>query len=173
MAFPLPMISALRNSVDTYFLFSKYASNEKSQPNGDEIFDFSYSGVTTLLSFTSGITSSTTFKMRVIDVACVLYSLAGTAAAGPAVPVPEVSSVVSSVTASFAAAVLYTGPTGSASFSLKTSSTSKSITPAATPETAAVGATPYWLELIKHQGISAFKDFGAKGWLHVSKKSMC
>jgi glucan 1,3-beta-glucosidase len=124
--------------------------------------------------------------MRVIDVVSVLFGLSGTAVASPAVAVPKASSVVASVTASFAAAVLYTRPTGSASYSLKTSSTSKSIAPVATPETAAVGATPYWLELINHQGISAFnsnpssyqvfrnvKDFGAKGWLHVSKKSTC
>jgi glucan 1,3-beta-glucosidase len=115
--------------------------------------------------------------MRVIHVAYVLYFLAGMAAASPAVSVPEVSSVVSSVTASFVAAVLYTGPTSGASSSLKTSSTSKGTAPVATPETAAVGATPYWFELIKHQGISVFnsnpssyqvfrnvKDFGAKGW---------
>jgi hypothetical protein len=118
-----------------------------------------------------------TFKMRVIDVVSLLFGLAGTAVASPAVPIPEVSSVVSSITASFAAAVLYAGPTGS------TSSTSKTAAPAATPQAAAVGATPYWLELIKHQGISAFnsnpssyqvfrnvKDFGAKGWLQMSQK---
>jgi hypothetical protein len=80
--------------------------------------------------------------MRVIDVACVLYGLAGTAAASPAVPAPEVSSVVSSVIASFVAAVLYTGPTGGAPSSLKTSSTSKSTPPVATSETAAVGGNP-------------------------------
>jgi glucan 1,3-beta-glucosidase len=89
------------------------------------------------------------------------------------VSIPQVSSVVSKATSSFAPAVTYVGPTGSASSALKTSSTSK-VAPkvaAATPS-----ATPYWLESIAHQGISAFnsapasyqvfrnvKNFGAKG----------
>jgi glucan 1,3-beta-glucosidase len=115
--------------------------------------------------------------MRVIDVVSVLFGLAGTAVASPVVHIPEVSSVVSSVTASYAAALLYAGPTGS-------TSTSKSAAPVATPQAAAVGATPYWLETIKHQGISAFnsnpgsyqvfrnvKDFGAKGWLQYQRNA--
>ncbi|PMD39334.1 glycoside hydrolase family 55 protein [Hyaloscypha variabilis F] len=89
------------------------------------------------------------------------------------VSIPQVSSVVSKATSSFAPAVTYVGPTGSASSALKTSSTSK-----AAPKVAAAtpSATPYWLESIAHQGISAFnsapasyqvfrnvKNFGAKG----------
>jgi glucan 1,3-beta-glucosidase len=89
------------------------------------------------------------------------------------VSISQVSSVVDLATSSFAPAVTYAGPTGSASSVLAKSSTSK-VSPqvaAATP-----GAAPYWLESITHQGISAFnsnpasyqvfrnvKSFGAKG----------
>ena len=88
--------------------------------------------------------------------------------------VPQVSAVVQSMTSTFYEAITYSGPTGSASAALK-SSTSKAVPfiSAATP----VAAT-YWLEAMKHQGISAFnsnpatyqvfrnvKDFGAKGRL--------
>lgn len=82
------------------------------------------------------------------------------------VSISQVASVVSVATSSFAPAVTYAGPTGSAS-------TAKA-SPQVVPATEA--AAPYWLESITHQGISAFnsdpasyqvfrnvKSFGAKG----------
>jgi glucan 1,3-beta-glucosidase len=91
--------------------------------------------------------------------------------------VPEVKSVMSSMTASFAPAVTYAGPTGSASVELKTSKSKKTSASAIPTQSPA----PYWLEQIKHQGISAFnptpesyqvfrnvKDFGATGELFQS-----
>lgn len=66
-------------------------------------------------------------------------------------------------------------PRGNASVALSTTSSVKVAGAKATPAAVAV-AVPYWLEQIKHQGISAFnpspgsyqvfrnvKDFGAKG----------
>jgi len=106
-----------------------------------------------------------------------LLALANDAAAATAgAPVvPQVPAVVQSMTSTFSDAVTYSGPTGSASAVLK-SSTSKAI-PFVAAATPAVAAS-YWLEAIKHQGISAFnanpasyqvfrnvKDFGAKGML--------
>jgi glucan 1,3-beta-glucosidase len=86
-------------------------------------------------------------------------------------PIPWVESVVSSMTSVLKPAVTYAGPTGNASIALKTSTAASVFVAAATP-----AATSYWLETIKHQGISAFnanpgsyqvfrnvKSFGAKG----------
>jgi len=94
------------------------------------------------------------------------------------VSILQVSSAVSSATSSFAP--------GSASSALASSSTAK-VAPqavAATPAAAAAAAhSPYWLESIAHQGISAFdsnpasyqvfrnvKSFGAKGKISVLGK---
>lgn len=92
---------------------------------------------------------------------------------GAKVSISQVSSVVSLATSSFAPAVTYAGPTGSASSVSAKSSTTK-VSPQVVAATAA--AAPYWLESITHQGISAFnsnpasyqvfrnvKSFGAKG----------
>ena len=91
------------------------------------------------------------------------------------IPIPQVSSVVSSQVSAFAPAVTYAGPTGSASAALKTATSSTSNV---APQVLAAAATaaPYWLESIAHQGISAFnsnpatyqvfrnvKSFGARG----------
>jgi len=100
------------------------------------------------------------------------------------VSILQVSSAVSSATSSFAPAVIYAEPTESASSALASSSTAK-VAPqavAATPA-AAVAPSPYWLESITHQGISAFnsnpanyqvfrnvKSFGAKGKTSVLAK---
>ncbi len=97
------------------------------------------------------------------------------------VSISQVLSVVESATSSFAPAVTYAGPTGSASLALKTSTTKDSPqVVAATP-----AAAPYWLESIPHQGISAFnsnpasyqvfrnvKSFGAKGNISAFKKQV-
>jgi glucan 1,3-beta-glucosidase len=111
-----------------------------------------------------------------------LGAISPVAASPSQLSIPQVSSVVSSVTSSFAPAVTYAGPTGSASAALKTSSTTK-ISSAIVAATSA--AAPYWLESITHQGISAFnsnpasyqvfrnvKSFGAKGEGSVSRGKM-
>jgi glucan 1,3-beta-glucosidase len=116
-----------------------------------------------------GISSA---KMPFFHLAFSLLSVIGSVTAAK-VSISQVSSVVSVATSSFAPAVTYAGPTGSALSVLAKSSTTK-VSPQVVAATAA--AAPYWLESIMHQGISAFnsnpasyqvfrnvKSFGAKG----------
>ena len=115
--------------------------------------------------------------MRVIHVACVLYFLAGMAAASPAVSVPEVSSVVSSVTASFVAAVLYTGPTGwciifsqdvvdveEYGTGRNTRNSSSRSNPILVGTDQASRNIPFNSNPSSYQVFRNVKDFGAKGW---------
>ena len=121
-------------------------------------------------------------KMSFFYLAFALLGAVSPAAAAQ-VSILQVSSVVSSATSSFAPAVNYAGPTGSASSALKTSSMSM-----VTPKIAAAtqsATPPYWLETIAHHGISAFnsapasyqvfrnvKSFGAKGKSSVLSKEL-
>jgi hypothetical protein len=111
-------------------------------------------------------------KMPFFHLAISLLSVIGPVTAAK-VSISQVSSAVQLATSSFAPAVTYAGPTGSASSILAKSSTTK-VSPQGAAATA--GAAPYWLESITHQGISAFnsnpatyqvfrnvKSFGAKG----------
>ncbi len=80
-------------------------------------------------------------------------------------PIPFIESAVHSLLTEFVHYPAYHGPTGTATAAIRGKPTVS-----ATPTPA-----PYWLEQIKHQGISAFnpdksyqvfrnvKDFGAKG----------
>jgi glucan 1,3-beta-glucosidase len=118
--------------------------------------------------------------MPLFHLAFALLGAAGLISPVAAVTISQVSLVVSSATSSFAPAVTYAGPTGSASSALKTSSKVVSQVSAATPASAA----PYWLENIAHQGISAFnsnpaeyqvfrnvKSFGAKGKSNIMEEN--
>lgn len=91
------------------------------------------------------------------------------------VSILQVSSAVSSATSSFAP--------GSASSAWASSSTAKVAPQAVAATPAAAAPSPYWLESIAHQGISAFdsnpasyqvfrnvKSFGAKGKISVLGK---
>jgi glucan 1,3-beta-glucosidase len=111
-------------------------------------------------------------KMPFFYLAISLLSAIGSVTAAK-VSISQVSSAVQLATSSFAPAVTYAGPTGSASSILAKSPTNK-VSPQGAAATA--GAAPYWLESITHQGISAFnsnpasyqvfrnvKSFGAKG----------
>ena len=82
--------------------------------------------------------------------------------------IPEIVSAVDCLLSEFAPYPAYHGPTGTATAATKSTAVA---TASATPTNVA----PYWLEEIKHQGISAFnpdtsyqvfrnvKDYGAKG----------
>jgi glucan 1,3-beta-glucosidase len=111
-------------------------------------------------------------KMTFFHLAFSLLSVIGSVTAAK-VSISQVSSAVQLATSSFAPAVKYVGPTGSASSILVKSSTTKV---SAQVAAATVGSAPYWLESVTHQGISAFnsnpasyqvfrnvKSFGAKG----------
>jgi glucan 1,3-beta-glucosidase len=107
-------------------------------------------------------------KMRVHSLLQLLIGGIGVVVADE-IKIPWVESVVASMIEKFEPAVEYSGPTGTALAALAALETSVAkIVPRA--------ATPYWLEQIKHQGISAFhstpstyqvfrnvKSFGAKG----------
>jgi glucan 1,3-beta-glucosidase len=105
--------------------------------------------------------------MPLLHLAIALLSAISPVAAAQ-VSIFQVSSVVSSATSYFAPAVIYASPTGSATSALATAAPS-----------------PYWLESITHQGISAFnsdpasyqvfrnvKSFGAKGKISVLGKAI-
>jgi hypothetical protein len=125
-----------------------------------------------ILSFCILMIEISSAKMPFFHLAFSLLSVIGSVTAAK-VSISEVSSAVQLATSSFAPAVTYAGPTGSASSVLVKSSTTK-VSPKVAAATA--GAAPYWLESITHQGISAFnsnpasyqvfrnvKSFGAKG----------
>jgi hypothetical protein len=125
-----------------------------------------------ILSFCVLMFEISSAKMPFFYLAISLLSAIGSVTAAK-VSISQVSSAVQLATSSFAPAVTYAGPTGSASSVLAKSSTTK-VSPQVAAATA--GAAPYWLESITHQGISAFnsnpasyqvfrnvKSFGAKG----------
>ena len=87
--------------------------------------------------------------------------------------IPEIVSAVDYLLSEFAHYPAYHGPTGTA-----TAATKSTATVLPTASAVPTNATPYWLEEIKHQGISALnpdksyqvfrnvKDYGAKGCVY-------
>jgi len=103
-----------------------------------------------------------------------------TVVVGQELKIPWVEAMMASVTAQFADAVSYSGPTGTALAEVVAAQASLSSSAIARPTSVAKiiprAAAPYWLEQIPHRGVAAFnpnaatyqvfrnvKDFGAKG----------